>query len=77
MLELRKGNIEAARAHFQSAQSLAEHMHEPHFNAALLAYKLGDFESSFAHANKSKAAYRAHSDTEDLLKQLEGQFGTI
>eukprot|EP00937_MAST-01D_sp_MAST-1D-sp2_P008212 g8212.t1 len=76
VLELRKGRIEAARSHFRAAQELGEHMHEPHFNSALLAYKLGELESSYAHAEKSKAAYAAHSDTRELLKQLESHFGT-
>jgi len=77
VLELRRGNVEAARVHFHTAQSLADHLHEPHYNAALLAYKLGEFETSFEQASKSKAAFPAHSDTVDLLKQLDSHFATV
>ena len=42
-----------------------------------LAYKLGEFETSFEQASKSKAAFPAHSDTVDLLKQLDSHFATV
>jgi tetratricopeptide (TPR) repeat protein len=38
VLELRKGNIEAARSNFRNVQTMAPHMFEPFFNGALLAY---------------------------------------
>ena len=44
VLELRKGNIDAARSDFRAVQVMAPHMFEPFFNGALLAYKLGDFQ---------------------------------
>lgn len=75
VLELRKGNIDQARSNFQTAQQLAgDFMFEPSFNGALLAYKLGDFQESHDLLHKSIAAYPDHSDSKDLLKQLQHHF---
>ena len=77
VLEQRKGNVDVARNYFQTAQSLGAHMYEPHYNSALLSYKAAEFEESFTHANKAKAAFAGHSDTTELLRELAAHFGTI
>ena len=77
VLELRKRSTDVARNHFQTAQALGGFMYEPHYNSALLAYKLGEFEEAFAHGNKAKAAHEGHGDTKELLSQLAAHFGTI
>jgi tetratricopeptide repeat protein 8 len=77
VLELRKGNIDAARSSFVTAQNLAPYLFEPYFNGALLAYKLGDFQEGFALATKSKLAYERHTDTLELLKTLHKHFSTL
>ena len=41
---------------------------------ALLAYKLGDFQESFELVEKSLAAFPTHSDSLDLMKQLQHHF---
>ena len=46
VLELRKGNIDAARSNFRAVQAMAPHLFEPFFNGALLAYKLGGMLTS-------------------------------
>ena len=74
VLELRKGNIDAARSNFSTAHSLAPHMFEPCFNGALLAFKLGDFQDSYELAQKSLAAFPDHHDSHELLKQLRTHF---
>ncbi len=43
-------------------------------SAALLAYKLGDFQESFELVEKALAAFPAHSDSLDLMKQLRQHF---
>lgn len=53
---------------------MAPHLYEPTYNGALLAYKLGDLQESFALANKSKEAFDSHTDTHELLKQLQNHF---
>ncbi len=57
ILELRKSNIDAARAHFHTAQQLAPHMFEPFFNGALVAFKLGDCQESHDLALKALEAF--------------------
>ena len=69
VLELRKGNIEAARSNFRQVQTMAPHMFEPFFNGALLAYKLGDFQESFELATKALKLNEGHHDSMELLKQ--------
>ena len=41
---------------------------------ALLAFKLGDFQSSFELVSKALAAYPGHSDSKELLSQLQHRF---
>ena len=74
VLELRKGNIDAARSNFNTAHTLAPHMFEPCFNGALLAFKLGDFQDSYELAQKSLVAFPDHHDSHELLKQLRTHF---
>ena len=74
VLELRKGNIDAARSNFSTAQELAPHMFEPFFNGALLAFKLGDFQEAYTLANKALEAFPDHHDSQELLKLLKQHF---
>ena len=43
VLEIRKGNAEAGKSNFEAARSLAEHVFEPFYNQALLAFKTETF----------------------------------
>ena len=54
---MKKGNIEQARSCFESAAKLSSASFEPCFNAALLAFKLGDCEHSFALVRKALEIY--------------------
>ena len=74
VLELRKRNLEQARASFDTAAQMAPHLFEPAYNGALLAYKVGDLQQSFELTHKAKAAFDGHTDTDDLLKQLTNHF---
>lgn len=42
VLELKKGNLEAARSGFNQAHTLNPHIFEAPYNSALLCHKLGD-----------------------------------
>lgn len=77
VLELRKGNVDHARANFTKAQEMAPHMFEPFFNGALLAFKLGDCEQSYGLGLKSLEAFPTHADTLELLQQLRKHFSTL
>lgn len=74
ILELRKGNIEQARSHFQSAWKIAPHLFEPFFNGALVSFKLGDCQESFNMAQKALEAFPEHTDSKELIKQLKKHF---
>ncbi|RHY26953.1 hypothetical protein DYB32_007147 [Aphanomyces invadans] len=71
VLELRKGNVDQARAHFQFADGLATFMFEPTYNRALLAYKIGDFQDAYAKVSKALQVYPEHADSLELKRQLE------
>jgi tetratricopeptide repeat protein 8 len=77
VLELRKGNIDAARSNFRVVQGMASHLFEPFFNGALLAYKLGDFQEAFELATKALQLCEGHHDSLELLKQLKTHFAML
>lgn len=45
--EQRRNNVEAAHSHYHTAIHVAPHIHEPHYNVALLAAKAGDIDTSY------------------------------
>lgn len=40
VLEIKKGNVTAARTYFHAAATIAAYMHEPQFNSALLGHEV-------------------------------------
>jgi tetratricopeptide repeat protein 8 len=70
VLELRKANHADAAADFAAARNGAPHAFEPCFNAALLAFRRGDFSTGYAMATKAKELYPGHPDSEELLQAL-------
>jgi len=77
VLELRKQNIEAARANFKTAQNLAPFAYEPFYNGALIAYKLGEFQEAFATCSKALEIYPEHTDSKELLQILKNHFAVL
>ena len=49
-------------------------MFEPFFNMALVAFKLGDCQESFDHAQKALEAFPEHTESKELLRQLQKHF---
>jgi tetratricopeptide repeat protein 8 len=49
-LEQRQNEIEKAKLHYKDAARVAPHIHEPHYNFALLAYKAGDIHTAYNEA---------------------------
>ena len=74
VLELKKGNIEIARGGFREAHRLGPHTFEPPFNAALLAFKLGDSQESFTQVSLALDCYPEHADSAELLATLKAKF---
>jgi tetratricopeptide repeat protein 8 len=68
VLEARRGNVEAARAHYAAAQRVGAWMYEPWYNGALLAWRCGDVAGAYAQASKALALFPAHSDSKELVK---------
>merc|ERR1711920_25963 len=77
ILELRKGNIDQAQAHFSTAEQFGDYMFEPSYNKALLSYKMGDFQSAFTKLDKVLGIYPEHSDSRELKKQLYEFFSQV
>lgn len=40
VIQMRNGNVTTARTYFHAAATIANYIHEPHFNSAHLAYKV-------------------------------------
>ncbi|KAF7404735.1 tetratricopeptide repeat protein 8 [Vespula maculifrons] len=74
VIQMRNGNVTTARTYFHAAATIANYIHEPHFNSAYLAYKLGDFQTSYIAIQKSLNVYPGHCDSINLLKKLEQYF---
>jgi tetratricopeptide repeat protein 8 len=73
VLEMRKGNAEAARASFAAARKLAPHLYEPFYNSAVLAYRQGDHQEAYVLVQGALAAFPSHWDSVDLKRTLEQQ----
>ena len=58
----------------REAHRLGPHTFEPPFNAALLAFKLGDSQESFTQVSLALDCYPEHADSAELLATLKAQF---
>lgn len=76
VLELRKGNMEQAKANFQISSQLS-HIFEPWYNAALLLWKRGDFQESYKMIQKSLELFPKHVDSKELKKNLTQHFAAF
>ena len=77
VLEVRQGNDRAALGHFQTAQKMAPLAYEAWYNGALVSMRAGDLQECYCQATSALSAFPDHSDTQDLLKQLQLQFNTL
>ena len=71
-LAVQTGSPHVAPVH-PAAQTHAPQMYEPFYNGALLAYNLGEFQEAFERAQKARDAFPDHTDTLELLGQLNQQ----
>eukprot|EP00708_Paratrimastix_pyriformis_P002694 GAFH01001446.1.p1 GENE.GAFH01001446.1~~GAFH01001446.1.p1 ORF type:complete len:500 (+),score=205.90 GAFH01001446.1:113-1612(+) len=77
VLEMRRGNTDHARSNFRTAMRLTEHMFEPYYNGALLAFKVGEFQESFKLVEKALQIDPLHPDSQELKKQLQQLFSNL
>ena len=74
---MRRGNVESARAFFATAGKIGPHMFEPAFNTAHLADKTGDLQTAYVVVQKALKNFPDHSDSNELLKQLQKHFSVL
>ncbi|XP_077255122.1 tetratricopeptide repeat protein 8 isoform X2 [Temnothorax americanus] len=74
VIEMRNGNVTAARTYFHAAANIASYVYEAHFNSAHLAYEVGDLQTSYIAVQKSLSAYPGHYDSKTLLRKLQRYF---
>lgn len=77
VLEVQQGNDSAAIRRFQAAQKMAPHAYEAWYNSALVSLRAGNLQECYSQATSSLRAFPDHSDTQDLLKQLQLQFNAL
>ena len=70
VLEARKGNFAAARAHYASAQRAADWLYEPFYNGALLAWRAGDVAAANVQILRALAIFPAHTDSQELSAMI-------
>ncbi len=74
VLELRKANLEQAKANFAMSTRQSQFLFEPAYNGALVAYRTGDYQDSYVAVQKSLSIYPDHADSKELLKLLQKCF---
>ena len=77
VLDLRAGKVDQAIANFQTAHELLEFAHEPLYNAALTAFKLGQFQRAFEKVEKALENFPEHEDSLELRRQLVQHFNLL
>lgn len=77
VIEMRNGNVTAARTYFHAAANIANYVYEAHFNSAHLAYEVGDLQTSYNAVQKSLNAYPGHYDSKTLLQKLQRYFSHV
>ena len=77
VLEMRRGNLESARAFFSTSSNLGPHLFEPSFNTAHLSEKTGDLQTAYVVVQKSLKNFPDHHDSNELLKQLKKHFSVL
>ena len=77
VLEVQQGNDAAALRRFQAAQKMAPHAYEAWYNGALVSMRAGNLQECYSQATSALDAFPDHSDTKDLLKQLQSQFNAL
>lgn len=74
VLELKKGNVDAARSGFSQSLTVNPHSFEAPFNLALLCHKLGDSQESYKLVQKSLECFPGHAESSELAKLLQEKF---
>eukprot|EP01013_Petalomonas_cantuscygni_P030709 TRINITY_DN56749_c0_g1_i1.p1 TRINITY_DN56749_c0_g1~~TRINITY_DN56749_c0_g1_i1.p1 ORF type:complete len:566 (+),score=86.17 TRINITY_DN56749_c0_g1_i1:128-1699(+) len=76
ILDLRKGAVDAARVSLGTSSKLGPHLHEPSYNAALLAFRTADWQTSIAEVRRALSVFPQHTESLELQQQLLNHFAT-
>mmetsp|Transcript_6828 Transcript_6828/g.11284 ORF Transcript_6828/g.11284 Transcript_6828/m.11284 type:complete len:517 (-) Transcript_6828:220-1770(-) len=76
ILQVHKGSLQKAKGSFEAAEKLAPHLHEPFYNSALLAQKIGNFQVAYKKVKLALEIFPEHQDSKNLLLKLESHFTT-
>ena len=71
VLELKKNNVLDGKYNFNISMKESQFLYEPAFNAALWAYKTGEYQESYALVNKSLQIYPDHHESQELKRTLD------
>lgn len=74
VLELRKGNIEQAKANFSMSGKQGQFLFEPAYNSGLVSYRAGEYQDSYTSVQKAITVFPDHADSKELLKILQKCF---
>ena len=74
VLELRKGNIDQAKANFAMSAKQSQFLFEPAYNGSLVAYRTGEYQESYNAIQRSLQIYPDHADSKELIKLLQKCF---
>jgi tetratricopeptide repeat protein 8 len=74
VLEMRRQKTDAARTYFTLTQETNSQLFEPHYNAALMAYREGNFQEAYMQAKEALKLFPDHQDSKELLLQLQKTF---
>jgi tetratricopeptide repeat protein 8 len=74
VLEVRRGAPAAGAAAFAAAHDVDDGVYEAPYNAALAAFRSGNFQNAYNLVNKSLAIFEGHADSQTLLQELQQHF---
>lgn len=89
VIEAKEGNKEQARSSFAIAREHAPLLHDAFYNggcilvhfffniAAIVAYKLGDFQESYQLVRRALELFPDHQDSKELLHLLDDHFAGL
>lgn len=72
ILELKRGNVDSALYNFRLAIKENQYAFEPHFNFAINALKIGQYQDAFEICKKGLEIYPEHKESQRLLTRLKG-----
>lgn len=77
VLEMRRQKFDLARSCLTSSSDVGPFLFEPLFNAALMSYRMGDFQEAYVLVQKALTIYPVHCDSKELQALLLSMFTQV